>query len=238
MTCRASATVCTRKRPARSCAACAPTSRPAPGGVCAGLFEPLRHRHRRASLRLRHVRKRTAIRQRAATATWRLHWTPPCTLRIPAQALCPSRTSALPTGESWPTLRRCCLLETYGEDIGGVPGRCVLAHLQAARHLSQQARRAPGVLLARGAAVRWAWIHHRPCIARQLDKHLPDEWTAPSPASTTTMGCLRCCPRGFAQRTVYGRGFALLDEEADPAEFSEKIGSMSYLQGIPTGERP
>ncbi len=99
MTCRASATVCTRKRPARSCAACAPTSRPAPGGDALGFLSHYATDTVVHPFVCAMCEKDSHTAKRAATATWRLHWTPPCTLRIPAQALCPSRTSALPTGE-------------------------------------------------------------------------------------------------------------------------------------------
>ena len=99
-----------------------PRKKPPPGGVCPGLFKPLRRRHGGASLRVRHVPARPApTRAPAGTATWRSRWTPPCTREDTGSALVPvNDVSPLPTGEELAditALLHTCLLEVYGVDV-------------------------------------------------------------------------------------------------------------------------
>ena len=70
---------------------------------------------------------------------------------------------------------------------------------------------------------------------RQLDKHLPDEWTDPFTGEHHDDGLFALLPRAVLRSEQF-MGAALLYwmKKLTPAEFSEKIGSMSYLQGIPT----
>ena len=71
---------------------------------------------------------------------------------------------------------------------------------------------------------------------RQLDKRLPETGPTRLPASITTAACLRCCQRQSFGVSSSWAALLYWMNRLPPAEFAEKLGSMSYLQGIATPE--
>ena len=145
--------------------------------------------------------------------------------------------SPLPTGEELAditALLHTCLLETYGEDIPVEYLADAFWHTYKLRGIfpsKHGVRRAFFWLVEPLFGGRGFITGH--VSPRQLDKRLPDEWTDPF------TGEHAAAPRGFAQRTVYGRGFALLDEQADPRRIFRKDRQHELFAGHPhPGERP
>ena len=72
---------------------------------------------------------------------------------------------------------------------------------------------------------------------RQLDARLPDEWTDPFTGTVRDGGLFALLPRATLRSEQF-MGAALLYwmDKLTPAEFAEKLGSMSYTKGIATPE--
>ena len=204
MTCPASATVCTRKRPARSCAVFAPTSRPARRSSTRSAFEPLRRGYRRASVHLCHVRARPALRGQGRARLSEIALDSTLHAEDTGSALVPvDDVSPCPQGRSWPTSRRCCTPVCWKPTArtspwstwpmrSGTPIGCA--------GCSPVSTACAGCFLARWSPLfgRRGFItgHVSP---RQLDKRLPTTGPTRLPASITTAACLRCCQRQFSQ---------------------------------------
>ena len=72
---------------------------------------------------------------------------------------------------------------------------------------------------------------------RQLDKHLPDDWTDPFTGEHHDGGLFALLPKAvFRSEQFMGAALLYWMNRLPPAEFAEKLGSMSYLQGIATPE--
>ena len=149
--------------------------------------------------------------------------------------------SPLPTGEELAditALLHTCLLETYGEDIPVEYLADAFWHTYKLRGIfpsKHGVRRAFFWLVEPLFGGRGFITGH--VSPRQLDKHLPDEWTAPFTGEHHDDGLFALLPRAVLRSEQF-MGAALLYwmKKLTPAEFAEKIGSMSYLQGIPTPE--
>ena len=72
---------------------------------------------------------------------------------------------------------------------------------------------------------------------RQLDKRLPDDWTDPFTGEHHDGGLFALLPKAvFRSEQFMGAALLYWMNRLPPAEFAEKLGSMSYLQGIATPE--
>ena len=72
---------------------------------------------------------------------------------------------------------------------------------------------------------------------RQLDKRLPDDWTDPFTGEQHGGGLFALLPKAvFRSEQFMGAALLYWMNRLTPAEFAEKLGSMSYLQGIATPE--
>ena len=131
-----------------------------------------------------------------------------------------------------------CLLETYGEDIPVEYLADAFWHTYRLRGLFPSRHGVRRVLFwlieplfgGRGFITG----HVSP---RQLDARLPDEWTDPFTGTVRDGGLFALLPRATLRSEQF-MGAALLYwmDKLTPAEFAEKLGSMSYTKGIATPE--
>ena len=149
--------------------------------------------------------------------------------------------SPLPTGEELAditALLHTCLLETYGEDIPVEYLADAFWHTYKLRGLFPSKHGVRKVLFwlveplfgGRGFITG----HVSP---RQLDKRLPDDWTDPFTGESHDGGLFALLPKAvFRSEQFMGAALLYWMHKLTPAEFAEKIGSMSYTQGIATPE--
>ena len=131
-----------------------------------------------------------------------------------------------------------CLLETYGEDIPVEYLADAFWHTYRLRGLfpSKHGLRRVFFWLVEPLFGGRGFItgHVSP---RQLDKHLPDDWTDPFTGEHHDGGLFALLPKAvFRSEQFMGAALLYWMNRLPPAEFAEKLGSMSYLQGIATPE--
>lgn len=149
--------------------------------------------------------------------------------------------SPLPTGEELAditALLHTCLLETYGEDIPVEYLADAFWHTYRLRGLfpSKHGVRRVFFWLVEPLFSGRGFItgHVSP---RQLDKRLPDDWTDPFTGEHHDGGLFALLPKAvFRSEQFMGAALLYWMNRLPPAEFAEKLGSMSYLQGIATPE--
>ena len=149
--------------------------------------------------------------------------------------------SPLPTGEELAditALLHTCLLETYGEDIPVEYLADAFWHTYRLRGLfpcKHGVRRVFFWLVEPLFGGRGFITGH--VSPRQLDKRLPDDWTDPFTGEHHDGGLFALLPKAvFRSEQFMGAALLYWMNRLPPAEFAEKLGSMSYLQGIATPE--
>lgn len=149
--------------------------------------------------------------------------------------------SPLPTGAELAditALLHTCLLETYGEDIPVEYLADAFWHTYRLRGLFPSrhgVRRVVFWLIEPLFGGRGFITGH--VSPRQLDARLPDEWTDPFTGTVRDGGLFALLPRAtLRSEQLMGAALLYWMDKLTPAEFAEKLGSMSYTKGIATPE--
>ena len=130
------------------------------------------------------------------------------------------------------------LVETYGEDIPVEYLADAFWHTYRLRGLfpsKHGLRRVFFWLVEPLFGVRGFITGH--VSPRQLDKRLPDDWTDPFTGEHHDGGLFALLPKAvFRSEQFMEAALLYWMNRLPPAEFAEKLGGMSYLQGIATPE--
>ena len=120
-----------------------------------------------------------------------------------------------------------------GEDVSPLPTGAELADVTALLHTCLLETYGEDIPVEYLADAFW----HTYRLRGQLDARLPDEWTDPFTGTVRDGGLFALLPRATLRSEQF-MGAALLYwmDKLTPAEFAEKLGSMSYTKGIATPE--